>query len=54
MKKGKQNPYSLSFKDSTMFNFLILRENIRLTIIDNANVITAVSMKFERDMEGKI
>jgi len=46
--------YSPLLSDSTMSNFLILRENIRLTIMDNANVIAAVRMKFERDIEGNI
>ena len=46
--------YSLLLSDSTISSFLILRENIKLTIIDNANVITAVNKKFVRDIEGKI
>jgi hypothetical protein len=52
MKKVKD--YSTPFKDSTISNFLILRENIKLTSIDNANVITAVNKKFVMDIEGKI
>ena len=46
--------YSTPFRDSTISKFLILRENIRLTIMDNANVMTAVRRKFVRDIEGKI
>ena len=45
--------YSTPFKDSTISNFLILRENIRLTNIDNAKVIMAVSKKFVIDIDGK-
>ena len=37
-----------------MSNFLILRENIRFTSMDNVNVIIAVSIKFVMDMEGRI
>ena len=46
-KKNKEKyGYSLSFNDSTIFNFLILPENIKFTSIDNENVIAADIMIF--------
>ena len=38
--------YSVAFSDSTISSFLILFENIKFTIIDNENVITADINKF--------
>ena len=46
--------YSPLLSDSTISNFLILRENNRFTRIDNANVIIAVNMKFAGDIEGSM
>lgn len=42
----------MRFRDSTIFNFLILRENIRFTTIDNENVIAAVNKIFVIVNEG--
>ena len=44
--------YSMRFRDSTISNFLILRENIRFTTIDNVNVIAAVNKTFVIVNEG--
>jgi len=46
--------HSTPLSDSTISNFLILRENIRLTKMDNAKVITAANRKFVSVIEGRI
>ena len=46
--------YSLLLSDSTISRFLILRENIKFTNMDNENVIAAVSIIFVRDIEGRM
>lgn len=46
--------YSLLLSDSTISSFLILRENIKFTNMDNENVIAAVSIIFVRDIEGRM
>ena len=50
-KKNKEKyGYSLSFNDSTIFNFLILPENIKLTRIETTYVIKNVIINVLREM----
>lgn len=51
---NRSETYSISFNDSTISSFLILRENNRFTNMDRENVIAAVKMKFVGDMDGKM
>lgn len=40
--------YSLLFKDSTIFTFLIFLENARLTRTDNPKVMRKLTTKFHK------